>query len=64
MRPALDPIHENQPVIAVEDDNDSGNDTLTSKSTVKENKAKEEVRGLVEKPFCLLMQFTDKSLTL
>ena len=46
MRPALDPIIENQPVIAVEDDNDSGNDTLTAKNTVKENKAKEEVGNI------------------
>ena len=39
MRPALDPIIENQPVVAVE--NDSDNDTLKAK-TVKDNKPKEE----------------------
>ena len=49
MRPALDPIIENQPVIAVENDNDSGNDTLTAKNTVKENKAKEEVGNINKK---------------
>ena len=40
MRPALDPIIEHQPVVAVEDD-DSDNDTIKAK-TVKENKSKEE----------------------
>ena len=39
VRPALDPIIENQPVVAVE--NDSDNDTLKAK-TVKDNKPKEE----------------------
>ena len=48
IRPALDPIIENQPVVAVEDD-DSGEDTLKAK-TVKDSKPKDvEVRN-----FCIL----------